>query len=121
MRIYSLFNRDGSFNGVIFGAFQYVIAPTIAEWNGFHFEGEYDDSYYFHDGEPTKRPQNPTTLNNLVLSDVPKGSTIHIDGEPYECENGGKVTLQFNQAGVYVVQIESFPYLNKEFTIDYQP
>lgn len=83
-------------------------------------EGRYEYDCVLN-GVVTKRPENPTTLNGLVLSDVPKGSTIYIDGSAYEVELGGEIQLQFNQAGSYSVQIESFPYLDKEFTIDYQP
>lgn len=83
-------------------------------------EGRYEYDYVLN-GVVTKRPENPTALNGLVLSDVPKGSTIYIDGSAYEVEPGGEIQLQFNQAGSYSVQIESFPYLDKEFIVDYQP
>lgn len=121
MSIYTLFKRDGRVSQTIAGSFQLVVAPTIAGWVGFHYEGDYDDSYYFFDGEPVKRPVNPSTLNKSRISNVPPNSIVRIDGDVYEAGDGGDIELVFNQRGIYKVVVESFPYLDKEFTIDYQP
>ena len=83
-------------------------------------EGYYE-LHYVHEGEIVPRPENPTILDGLSLKNVPENSVIWIDSEFYECKDGGTVDLSFNMAGTYVVRVESFPYLDKEFTIDYQP
>lgn len=83
-------------------------------------EGYYEYQYVF-DGEIVDRPENPTTLNGLTLYNVPSGSIIRIDGIDYESKDGGDVELQFNQLGLYRVSVMSFPFLEKEFEIDYQP
>lgn len=119
--VYTLFYRNGRVAQTITGSFEVVIAPTLMYWEGFHYEGEYDDSYYFFDGEPIKRPDNTTYLDGLVLRDVPPDSTILIDGAEYPCPDGGDVSLNFSLRGKYSVMVLSFPHLDKEFTIDYQP
>lgn len=119
---YSLFHRNGEYDGNVSGPFQFVIAPTLAAWDGYHYEGEYDNTYYYHDGEPIKRPESPVSLEGLTLKGVPAKSTVVIDSDIYEVDTAQDVTLSFNQGGTYVVRvIPPFPYLDKEFTIDYQP
>lgn len=121
-KTYSLFSLGGRFIGTISGPFRYVIAPTLSEWDGYHYEGEYDSTYYFHEGEPAKRPEAPTKLNGLVLSEVLAGSEIHIDGEVYPVTETQDVTLSFPFAGLYKIHvIPPFPYLEQEYEIDYQP
>lgn len=119
--MYTLFNRDGSVAYSITGAFRFVTAPTLAAWEGYHYEGEYDNSYYFFEGEPVKRPASSVELDGLVLKSVQAGTVIEIDAEQYEVDSDQDVTLSFPFAGVYrVTVIPPFPYLEKEFTIDYQ-
>ena len=117
-KTYTLFNLDGSIDGVISGTYEYMIKPTLAAWEGYSYEGSYDDSYYFHDGKPTKRPINPTTLNDSKLNNVPPTSIIRIDDESYECDKGGTVDLDFPMPGAYKITVESWPYLDKEFTYE---
>lgn len=117
--MYSLFYPNGRFAQTISGQFYSVIIPTVKNWDGFSYAGEFDDSYYFHDGEPIKRPENTTLVDGLSLIDVPPNSTIGIDDEAYECVDGGKVDLVLNQYGKYKVTVYSFPHMDKEFTIDY--
>lgn len=122
MKKYTLFKRSGEWDGVIYGSFPYVIAPTLSNWEGYHFEGEYDNTYYFHDGEPVKRPDCPTYLDGVVLREVLAGSVITIDDEEYPVSEAQDVTLSFPFEGKYLVKVTPpFPYLEKEFTIDYQP
>lgn len=122
MHTYTFFNREGRVIHFISGPFRYAIAPTLAEWDGYHYEGEYDNTYYFHDGEPIKRPASPVELDGLVLKNVPANSVIEIDGTQYNVLEAQDVTLQFPFEGTYhVIVIPPFPYLEKEFTIDYQP
>lgn len=119
---YTLFNRDGSVSQVVTGPLRFVIAPTLSNWEGYHFEGEYDGTYYFHDGEPKKRPDCPTYLDGMVLREVLAGSVITIDDEEYPVSEAQDVTLSFPFEGKYLVKVTPpFPYLEKEFTIDYQP
>lgn len=71
--------------------------------------------------ETLARPNMPTTLNGLILIDVPPNSEITIENETYSCPDGGDVTLNFQHPGTYIVKVSCFPYLDKEFEIDYQP
>lgn len=120
-KTYSLFYSSGAFAYTVKGHYEVIVLPTIELWEGFHHEGEYDDTYYFFDGEPVKRPDNTAHLDGLVLRDVPPESTILIDGAEYPCPDGGDVSLNFSLRGKYSVMVLSFPHLDKEFTIDYQP
>lgn len=83
-------------------------------------EGYYE-RHYVHEGEIVPRPENPTVLEGQVLIDVPSDSMIRIDGMSYKSSEGGDIELSFNVPGIYIVRVESFPYLEKEFEIDYQP
>lgn len=119
--VYSMFTKEGRFAQYISGPFAVVIAPTLADWDGFHYEGEYDDSYYFFDGEPTKRPDLPIAVNGLTIENVPAGSTITIENEEYLVEETTDVELEFNLPGIYIVTVSCWPYLDKEFEIENSP
>jgi len=87
-----------------------------------HLRGEgYYDRHYVSNGKIAMRPKNPTKRNGLSLTNMPHGSVIHIDGAAYEHKQGGSVELRFNLPGVYQIRVERFPFLEKEFEIDYQP
>lgn len=73
--------------------------------------GSYDPlTHYVLDGEVTERPASSVTRAGLILSDVPTGSKLYINGESYEAE--GEVELEFPLPGTYQLRVECFPYLS---------
>ncbi|MFW8567358.1 hypothetical protein [Orrella sp. 11846] len=93
-----------------------VLEPTKAL--GDFVDGIWDaDTYYVLDDTPTPRPENPTSLNDLTLENVPVPAIITINSQTYETESD-TIELEFDQVGTYKVTIESFPYLTKEFEIE---
>ena len=81
-------------------------------------EGSWDThTKYVSDGEVLDRPLNPATLSGLTLSNVPVPATLQIGNQFYECDEP-TVELEFNLPGTYVVKLFSWPYLDKEFTVE---
>jgi hypothetical protein len=74
-------------------------------------------THYVKDGESTLRPDNPTTLNGGILSNLPVPSVIQMDdGTTYDV-NDSTVELSFPNPGQYAVTVISFPFLPKTFGI----
>lgn len=117
MRIVSLF-ESGRFRQVVSGSEEHVVMPTISAWGGEYFEGEYDDTYWFYGGMPRKRQPCPAVADGLWLHGVRPDSTIYIDGQAYECEEGGDIELSFQYPGTYKVRIERWPYLDGVYEIE---
>lgn len=87
---------------------------------GNFIEGKWDAAtYYVVDGEPTPRPENPTTLTDLTLNNVPIPAIITINSQTYATESD-TIELEFDQPATYTVVVSAFPYLDKEFTIENQ-
>ena len=76
---------------------------------------------YVLDGEVTPRPKMLLEIDGLTILGVHPNSEIIIENETYPCPDGGDVSLNFLHPGKYNVMVRCFPYLNKEFEIDYQP
>ncbi|MCX5592549.1 hypothetical protein [Alcaligenes endophyticus] len=100
------------------GPREFVIEPFLEGWDGEYFEGEYDDTYWFYGGAPRKRQPCPATVDGLWLRGVRPGSTIHIEGQAYECAEGGDVELSFQYPGTYQVRVERWPYLDGVYEIE---
>lgn len=82
-------------------------------------EGKFNAATHWVDnGEVLPRPTNPTELLGFVLSNVPTPATIKIDAEEYQTAVS-TVELEFAAPGSYKVKVMSWPYLDKEFAIDY--
>lgn len=111
------------------GRFQYAVAaqsrvlvvPTLEAWAGEWTWGEFDDSFYFYGGQARKRPACPVEVDGLVLRGVRPGSTIMIEGQQYECAEGGDVELSFQYPGSYEVTVTRWPYLEGRVTIENPP
>jgi hypothetical protein len=73
--------------------------------------------YYVLDGVATLQPENPAILSGLELTSLPVPSIININKVDYPCTDS-VATLSFNQPGTYKVTVKSWPYLDKEFTIE---
>lgn len=90
-------------------------------------EGEFTSDYY-HDGTaPVLRPDNPSTLDKTniqsnstdtaTISNIPSPADVFINGKRYEVTDG---VLEFttDTPGSYRIRVQSFPYLDKEFTVN---
>jgi hypothetical protein len=75
-------------------------------------------THYIPSGEVTLRPENPATLTGLELTNLPVPCVVKIGTQSYPCTES-TATLSFNQPGTYKVTIESWPHLDKEFSVDY--
>lgn len=117
IREVSLF-KGGRFSSLLVGSYAFVITPTLAQWDGEYFEGRFDDGWWFHGGMPRKRQPCPAVADGLWLRGVRPGSTIHIDGQAYECEEGGDVELSFQYPGTYTVRVDRWPYLDGVYEIE---
>ena len=115
--IYTLF-KDGRMCQTVFGDFKHVIVPTLALWDGESVIGEYDRTWWLDEGTPRKRQPSPAKVDGLWLRGVRPGSTIHIEGQPYECAEGGDVELSFQYPGTYQVRVERWPYLDGVYEIE---
>lgn len=74
------------------------------------------DEIYYASGSLRMRPQNPATINGMVLSNLPVPCVVAIKGvksQSYESE----LTLSFTYPGVYDVCIEAWPYLDRIFKV----
>lgn len=111
----------GRFNGVVKGHPDYVLAPTIVAWKGGVAPGALDDSWWFYGGQARRRPACPVVAEGLVLRGVRPGSTITIEGQQYECADGGDVELSFQFSGMYEITVTRWPYLDGSYTIENPP
>lgn len=95
-------------------------------------EGEWSSlTHYFANGEPTERPTQSSAIDvteivasegeHATLASLPDPCTVNVSGptgyQPVAVEGG---TLQFSAAipGTYTLQVEAFPFLPMEFTVN---
>ncbi|MGG5142813.1 hypothetical protein [Alcaligenes ammonioxydans] len=98
-----------------------MIAPFLARWDGDHAPRALDDSWWFYGGQARKRQACPATVDGLTLRGVRPGSTITIEGQQYECAEGGDVELSFQYPGTYEITVTRWPYLDGSYTIENPP
>lgn len=120
MEVVSLF-KNGRFQQTVSGPRQFVIEPTLLAWAGDWAPGALDGSWWFYGGEARKRQACPVTVDGLVLHGVRPGSTITIEGQQYECAEGGDVELSFQYPGTYEITVTRWPYLDGRYTIENPP
>lgn len=65
----------------------------------------------------TLRPSQKTVLEGNVISGIPVPATLTINKETYSIDEP-VVELEFDQPGTYKIRIESWPFLDKEFTYE---
>lgn len=86
-----------------------------------HVDGDwYEQDVYVANGGVHPRPENPAQLNELSLTHLPTPGTIRIAGASYPYDEP-TVELEFEHPGTYTVQVESWPYLDKEFEVENPP
>lgn len=115
--VVTFFDQSGRFLQTLQGDLGAVIDPTIDHLRAPWVEGEFDETFMLKDSRAQKRPDNPCVLFGRKLTDLPESGILYINGKPYEF-TGPTVELEFDQPGSYVIRIESWPYLDKEFTIE---
>lgn len=76
------------------------------------------ETHYIPNGEVTLRPENPAILAGLELSDLHVPCEIKINNQSYLCTES-TATLAFTHPSAYKVTVIAWPYLDKEFSIDY--
>lgn len=88
------------------------------------FEGEKviphhsnDSTDYVKDGTVRTRPVMPLTRTETLISGIPLGAEIIVDGVSYGTCETGELTLEKEDASVYHVTIKLFPYLDYETVI----
>lgn len=113
----TFFNNVGRFVQTLQGDLEAVIDPTIKHLGLPWVDGVFDDSFMLVDGRVKKRPDNPCILVGQQLTNLPETGYLCINGRWYEF-TGPVVDLEFDQPGGYVVRVESWPYLDKEFTVE---
>ncbi len=64
----------------------------------------------------TKRPNNPTTLSDTTLSNLPVPCTIKVNTTEYACTDTS-ATLSLTYSGTYKIVVEAWPHLDAVFTI----
>jgi len=112
----TFYKPDGSINHVLSG--DQSVIDLNKSLGGDWVNGEWDgQTHYILDGEPTLRPDNPATLDGLVINNLPVPCKIVINSTVYDYEEI-TVEFDFDYVGVYKVVIEAFPYLDAEFEIE---
>jgi len=114
----SFYTDTGQFIQTLEGDQELVIEPTAQAIGLTYVQGEYGTDYWFTDGAPQLRPACPATLQAAALHNVPANSTIMINDQSYDCEQGGTVELEFDQPGTYAIRVICWPYLDGEFTYE---
>ena len=117
MHVVSLF-KNGRYQHTVFGSYELVILPTLESWDGDWAEGDLDDSWWYNGARELQRLPYPAVIEGLVLRDVLPGSLVQIEGEQYECAQGGDVELAFQFPGTYEVTVSRWPYLDGRYTVE---
>ncbi len=111
----------GRYQYTVEGPVELAIQPTIDRWQGDWAPGALDDSWWLYGGQARKRRVCPAIVDGLTLRGVRPGSMITIEGQQYECAEGGDVELSFQYPGTYEIQVTRWPYLDGSFTIENPP
>jgi hypothetical protein len=102
--------------GQIFMAYSFPSGEDgIIRREGFSYvSGFYTNTdHYIHNGEPTERPTQSTTLDGRSLTGLPVPALLHIDGETYTVDNG-EAELEFPLPGTYRLRVEAWPFKDWE-------
>lgn len=110
--------REGRYAGVVSGHPEHVVMPTVQAWGGDWAPGALDDSWWFYGGQARKRQACPATVDGMTLRGVRPGSIIIIEGQQYECAEGGDVELSFQYPGTYEITVTRWPYLEGRYIVE---
>lgn len=73
--------------------------------------------HYFDGSAVSPRPQMTASLSGMSIAGLPIPSSLSIEGDIYICDDG-VAELSFSAPGAYTVKARSWPYLDKEFTVE---
>jgi hypothetical protein len=79
----------------------------------------YNTDTYFIDvqnSEIIPRPENPTTINGYILTNLPVPSTVRIGTEEFLVEDG-ELEMAFDLPGTYTINVDSFPFQDATFEV----
>lgn len=126
-----LYKNNGQLFMFMSGAFtEAEIALSVHMWDCEGFVSTKDSVVTAYNSEEYKvdiavtppllvaREPMPVTLKGNVLSGVPAGGTVTIEGFPYPTD-GTDIELHFGKPGTYIVKCEGFPYLATEVEVVY--
>ena len=120
MYIASFYDPLGRIIGVMQGPRESVQATSEVTGHPF-VEGDGDpEVQYVQDRSIVSRPASSVVLREHTLSELPVPCVIRIGDRSYPC-NDITAELSFDQPGTYLVTVEAWPYLNKEFTVENPP
>jgi hypothetical protein len=115
--VISFYNFRGEFTSTLGGDPGFVETTKQLSTDSW-VEGDWNTKlFYVLDGMAVPRPENPTTISNEALENVPVPATVIINGVSYET-NESRVELGFSQPGTYDVKVVAWPYLDKEFSVE---
>jgi hypothetical protein len=113
----SLYNEEGRVVATIDGdptTLQCTMEHTDQPW----VEGDLDpEEFYVVLGKPVKRPEMNAFIIGKTLSGLPTPAVLCINDKTYDVSES-TVELEFNFSGTYKVTVSSWPYLDKEFTVE---
>ncbi len=113
----SFYNERGEFTAVLTGDTP-VLELTKELSTSLWIDGKwFGKPFYALNGVAVPRPENPASLSGFTLTSVPVPAKVHINQDVYET-NESTVELSFGQPGTYKVKVESWPYLDKEFSVE---
>lgn len=83
-----------------------------------YLPGEYDDArHYIPGASPIARPAMNLTLSGDVISGIPEGATVEIDGDPADVADGATRVTQWPPHGESEIYISCWPYRSEWLTI----
>lgn len=119
----SYYNERGEITGTL-SATADAMALTKKHTPLAWVEGKHDkETHYVNtkmSNQVMPRPRHPIVLSRNTLHGLIPPCIIEINGTEYECTST-QATLNFDQPTTYTIRVIKWPYLDREFTIDYQP
>ena len=114
MKYRTYYNPEGKIVTCFAGDLSIV---SFSEWEQYSYieEPADIDKDWINNGAVCQRPENPASLNGLLISNIPIGSTLEIEGTEYPVTEV-EVELELF-AKRTVVTLKCFPYLDKKWEI----
>jgi len=72
---------------------------------------------YVRQGRVQARPAGSAVLARNVLTGVPAGALVVIEGVEYIAD-GSAIELEFSQLGAHAIKVSAWPYQDQEFTFE---
>jgi hypothetical protein len=71
---------------------------------------------FVKEGAVVARPANPTTLEGMMLKNVPAPCMVTVEGVDHACTDT-TVELSFSHPGTYTVKVDAWPMLDATFEV----